>query len=225
MAAAGVPTAASRTFHRSRAGARVRRPARGAAGGEGLGPRRRQGRRSCAPRARTRPPQPCARCWASGAFGEAGRDGGDRGVSRGRGDLGPGASPTAATSSCCPRPRTTSVCSRATPDPNTGGMGAYSPVSIATPALLERARREVLSPTLDGDAPARDARSAACSTPASWSTPTARPGSSSSTAGSAIPRRRWCCRSWRRPHGLRSERVARGEAPAPIARRSGQASP
>jgi len=32
--------------------------------------------------------------------------------------------------------------------PNTGGMGAYGPVSIATPALLERVRREVLHPTL-----------------------------------------------------------------------------
>jgi phosphoribosylamine--glycine ligase len=32
--------------------------------------------------------------------------------------------------------------------PNTGGMGAYSPVSLATPALLERTRREILLPTL-----------------------------------------------------------------------------
>ena len=32
--------------------------------------------------------------------------------------------------------------------PNTGGMGAYSPVSIATPALLERTRREIFLPTL-----------------------------------------------------------------------------
>jgi phosphoribosylamine---glycine ligase len=32
--------------------------------------------------------------------------------------------------------------------PNTGGMGAYSPVSIATPALLDRVRAEVLAPTL-----------------------------------------------------------------------------
>jgi phosphoribosylamine--glycine ligase len=33
--------------------------------------------------------------------------------------------------------------------PNTGGMGAYSPVTVATPALLERVKREVLSPTLE----------------------------------------------------------------------------
>ena len=32
--------------------------------------------------------------------------------------------------------------------PNTGGMGAYSPVTIATPALLERVTRDVLEPTL-----------------------------------------------------------------------------
>lgn len=32
--------------------------------------------------------------------------------------------------------------------PNTGGMGAYTPVSIATPALLARVEREVLLPTL-----------------------------------------------------------------------------
>jgi phosphoribosylamine--glycine ligase len=32
--------------------------------------------------------------------------------------------------------------------PNTGGMGAYSPVTMATPKLLERVSREVLAPTL-----------------------------------------------------------------------------
>jgi len=33
--------------------------------------------------------------------------------------------------------------------PNTGGMGAYSPVAVVTPTLLERARREVLHPALE----------------------------------------------------------------------------
>jgi phosphoribosylamine---glycine ligase len=32
--------------------------------------------------------------------------------------------------------------------PNTGGMGAYAPVSLATPALMERIAREVLEPTV-----------------------------------------------------------------------------
>ncbi|HEX2612354.1 MAG TPA: phosphoribosylamine--glycine ligase [Fibrobacteria bacterium] len=34
--------------------------------------------------------------------------------------------------------------------PNTGGMGAYSPAPIMTPALLEQTRREVIDPTLKG---------------------------------------------------------------------------
>jgi phosphoribosylamine---glycine ligase len=33
--------------------------------------------------------------------------------------------------------------------PNTGGMGAYSPVAVATPAVLARARDEVLLPALE----------------------------------------------------------------------------
>ena len=33
--------------------------------------------------------------------------------------------------------------------PNTGGMGAYSPVALATPELLARVKREVLVPTLE----------------------------------------------------------------------------
>ena len=34
--------------------------------------------------------------------------------------------------------------------PNTGGMGAYSPAPVLTPALLERARREIIEPTVRG---------------------------------------------------------------------------
>jgi phosphoribosylamine---glycine ligase len=33
--------------------------------------------------------------------------------------------------------------------PNTGGMGAYSPVALGTPDLLDRVKREVLEPTLE----------------------------------------------------------------------------
>ncbi len=32
--------------------------------------------------------------------------------------------------------------------PNTGGMGAYAPVSLATPELMERVERDIVSPTL-----------------------------------------------------------------------------
>ena len=72
--------------------------------------------------------------------------------------------------------------------PNTGGMGAYSPVSVATPTLLERARREVLLPALaemrrPGDAVPRRA----LRRPDGGRGGDAR-GSSSSTAGWAIPR-------------------------------------
>src|SRR5579883_1823177 len=34
--------------------------------------------------------------------------------------------------------------------PNTGGMGAYSPAPVVTPAVFERAMREVIQPTLAG---------------------------------------------------------------------------
>jgi phosphoribosylamine--glycine ligase len=34
--------------------------------------------------------------------------------------------------------------------PNTGGMGAYAPAPLITPALLERIRAEILEPTLSG---------------------------------------------------------------------------
>jgi phosphoribosylamine--glycine ligase len=45
--------------------------------------------------------------------------------------------------------------------PNTGGMGAYAPVSLATPALLERARNEVFTPC-PRNSPAAGLPSAAC---------------------------------------------------------------
>ena len=49
--------------------------------------------------------------------------------------------------------------------PNTGGMGAYAPVKIATPAVLARIEREVLLPTLAGTRATRRHRSEACCTP------------------------------------------------------------
>jgi phosphoribosylamine--glycine ligase/phosphoribosylformylglycinamidine cyclo-ligase len=33
---------------------------------------------------------------------------------------------------------------------NTGGMGAYAPAPVATPAIMERIARETLKPTIDG---------------------------------------------------------------------------
>jgi phosphoribosylamine--glycine ligase/phosphoribosylformylglycinamidine cyclo-ligase len=34
--------------------------------------------------------------------------------------------------------------------PNTGGMGAYAPAPVATPAILEQILNESLRPTIDG---------------------------------------------------------------------------
>jgi len=45
--------------------------------------------------------------------------------------------------------------------PNTGGMGAYAPVTPATPSLLERVRREVMLPAL-AELDRRGARFAGC---------------------------------------------------------------
>lgn len=45
--------------------------------------------------------------------------------------------------------------------PNTGGMGAYAPVALATPALLERVRREVMLPVL-AELDRRGARFSGC---------------------------------------------------------------
>jgi hypothetical protein len=34
--------------------------------------------------------------------------------------------------------------------PNTGGMGAYAPAPLATPALMDTIMRTILKPTVDG---------------------------------------------------------------------------
>lgn len=34
--------------------------------------------------------------------------------------------------------------------PNTGGMGAYTPAPVATPAVMDQIMRETLIPTIDG---------------------------------------------------------------------------
>jgi phosphoribosylamine---glycine ligase len=76
--------------------------------------------------------------------------------------------------------------------PNTGGMGAYAP--SRSPTRADRAGpREILLPTLarmraDGH-PFRGLLYAGL-----MLTPRTGRRSSSSTHGSAIPRRRWCCR-------------------------------
>lgn len=72
--------------------------------------------------------------------------------------------------------------------PNTGGMGAYSPLPWADPKLVDEVLETVLQPTVD-EMRRRGTPSPACSTPASRSL-RAVCGSSSSTPVSATPRPR-----------------------------------
>ena len=67
--------------------------------------------------------------------------------------------------------------------PNTGGMGAVSPVSLES-GLAATILRTIVHPTISTAWPPRDGRTAASCTPASWSRATAR-SCSSTTAGSA----------------------------------------
>ena len=77
--------------------------------------------------------------------------------------------------------------------PNTGGMGAYTPLAWAPADLVEEVLDTVAQPTVQ-EMSRRGTPFAACSTSASPSPPAAS-GSSSSTPGSATPRpsRCWRC--------------------------------
>lgn len=75
--------------------------------------------------------------------------------------------------------------------PNTGGMGAYSPLPWADPKLVDEVLETVLQPTVD-ELRRRGTPSPGCSTRGSRS-PRAVSASSSSTPASATPRPRW---SW-----------------------------
>ena len=79
--------------------------------------------------------------------------------------------------------------------PNTGGMGAYSPLPWAPPELVEEVLDTVVEPTL-AELRRRGSPSPACCTSASRS-PRPAPGWSSSTCVSATRRRRSCSRCWR----------------------------
>ena len=74
--------------------------------------------------------------------------------------------------------------------PNTGGMGAYSPVPAATDQVVAELMEGAVAPTLAALGRG-GSTTAACSTPGSCSPPRA-PRSSSTTCASATPRPRWC---------------------------------
>ena len=69
---------------------------------------------------------------------------------------------------CCrsPRRRTTSACCDGDRGPNTGGMGAYSPAPVVTPALHARIMREVITADRQRHGGATASRTRASSTPA-----------------------------------------------------------
>ena len=73
----------------------------------------------------------------------------DRGVPRRPRGLAVRASPTAPRSTRCSRPRTSSGSSTATQGPNTGGMGAYTPLPWAPAELVDEVLATVLQPTVD----------------------------------------------------------------------------
>ena len=193
MTAAGIPTAASRTFQRAR---RRRWPTSIAT------PSRWWSRRPGSPPARApssvppgpRPPRAVRAMLGERRVRRGGTHRRDRGVPRGRGGLGPGRDRRATTSSCCRSPRTTSACSRATPDPTPAGWVPTARWRWRRRPLLDRARAGGARPGARGDAaPARPVHRRALRR-AHGGSRRARPGWSSSTAGWAIPRRRWCSR-------------------------------
>ena len=78
--------------------------------------------------------------------------------------------------------------------PNTGGMGAFAPSPLVDAALEARIMREIVEPVIDGMAAEGDPfRGFLYRRPHADRTTVRR--SSSSTSGSAIPKRRSSCRS------------------------------
>ena len=86
----------------------------------------------------------------AGQFGAAGQRGRGRGVSRRARKRASSSWPTAHTSCRSRARRITSASSDGDRGPNTGGMGAYSPAPVVTPALHARIMREVIEPAVRG---------------------------------------------------------------------------
>ena len=219
MDAAGVPTAASRTFTELAARPRLRRPPRRAAGGEGLRPRRRQGRGRLR-HPRRRPPPRCASMLGERHVRRGRAHRGHRGVSRGRGDLGPRPHR---------RPRRRAAAGRA--GPQAPARGRRGPQHRRHGRLQSRRDRHARAAGARARARSCCRRSRRCGgagTPFSRRAlrrPDGRPrrharGSSSSTAAWAIPRPRSSCRWWRAASPTRSGRWRMAEGVAPIARRT-----
>ena len=143
-----LPTAAYRDVHRCARGARLRRAARRADRRQGRRPRGRQGRgrRADARRSRRRDRRDARRQ----RDGQRRRARGDRGVSRRRGGElhRDGRRPPRAAARLVAGSQ--AAAATAIRGPNTGGMGAYSPAPVVTPALHARIMREVIMPAVNG---------------------------------------------------------------------------
>jgi phosphoribosylamine--glycine ligase len=145
MAAAGIPTASSRTFHQLDPAldhvARHAEPlvvkASGLAGGKGAVVCETRAQAAATVRAML----------GAGAFGEAGRTVVIESFLRGE-EVSILAITDGREVELLPASQDHKRLLEGDAGPNTGGMGAYSPVSVATPELLERAREEVLLPAL-----------------------------------------------------------------------------
>ena len=139
--AAGVPTAASRDLHRSRDAlayvARHAEPLVVKASGLAAG----KGAIVCATREEAA--ARCARCSASASSATPDAWWWSRRSCRARNSLS-SRSPTARDVELLPAAQDHKRLLEGDTGPNTGGMGAYSPVTLATPELLERARRRSL---------------------------------------------------------------------------------
>ena len=154
-ARAGIPTAAYRRFRDAGGGQGLYRRARRADRGQGRRARRRQGRHRRR-RPRRGPPRRSTRRWASAGSAPPAPRSSSRISSMARRRAFSRWS-TARTHCRSPRRRTTSGSATATPGPNTGGMGAYSPAPALTPAFEGQVMERIILPTVRGDGARRAA--------------------------------------------------------------------
>ncbi len=143
----GIPTAASDDVHERDVRSRVRAEAAHADRGEGQRPRGRQGRDHL--RDRTRKRSPTARAMFDGQFGDAGTE-----VVIEEFLEGEEASFIVMADGKNILPFASSQDHKRRDDgdhgPNTGGMGAYSPAPVVTPAMHARIMKQVIEPTIRG---------------------------------------------------------------------------
>ncbi len=181
----GIPTAASMTFTRETFDPAVRAEAAHAHRREGERPRRRQGRGDL--RSNASEAIATARSMFDGQFGDAGTE-----VVIEEFLEGEEASFIVMADGKNILPFASSQDHKRRDDgdhgPNTGGMGAYSPAPVVTPAMHARIMKQVIEPTIKASRKTA-CRTPASSTPASWWRRMARRTCSSSIAASAIRKR------------------------------------